>query len=350
MSKATTTDSPPPEEQSAEDSRAYYRAIIAPHLNALIDKLDMPPEKAAARAKFEKKLDNAIENLIDRILFLQKPLLDERSPLFNYDEKTARAAEILGISQADFILAALIRPELFGQSPKTLNANIEGAVRLFWFPDLSDDQFEKFKTGEEFRDAKAHYIEKAALKNPQLFYQSPETLNANIEGAVRLLWFPQISDDQFETFKTSKTFRAQKTAYIEQAALKQPPLFCSSPKTIALNFQFIKAAHKTKLITSDDIMESILECPIVLTLSTKNTTLRIVHARQNNFSSGISHFYKGTGRNKTQIQTKVLEHLEQEFNSASANTSNRAKNQVLSMRKHGIISKIPNWHPAAEAA
>jgi ABC-type uncharacterized transport system YnjBCD ATPase subunit len=55
------------------------------------------------------------------------------------------------------------------------------------------------------------------VKQPQLFYQKPETLNGNVEASAALLDL------------TKRAFVA--------VALKQPQLFCQKPETLSGNVE-----------------------------------------------------------------------------------------------------------------
>ncbi len=85
---------------------------------------------------------------------------------------------------------------------------------------------------------------KAALKQPQLFCQFPETLNSNIT-------------------KSSELMGIDKNDFVK-AALKQPQLFCQSPETLFSNFKALAI-----LFDNDDIKtrKFVLKNPVALCYS-----------------------------------------------------------------------------------
>lgn len=72
-----------------------------------------------------------------------------------------------GLTLPDYLDAAVKQPQLFCQSPATLIGNIEGAAEHF----------------REHGLTLPNYLG-AAIKQPQLFCHSPATLIDNIEGVV----------------------------------------------------------------------------------------------------------------------------------------------------------------------
>ena len=143
----------------------------------------------------------------------------------------------LGVSPKEWMKAALKQPSLFYQSPETINRNITESADLLGIEDKRD------------------YI-KAALRAPSLFYQSPETVNTNIEEATTRLGFT-------------------KAQYLD-IALRQPPLFYCSPVTVSENFKVVKILAGN----SDDIArEMVADLPNLLTYAEERNLLHYI-ARQ----------------------------------------------------------------------
>ena len=91
---------------------------------------------------------------------------------------------------------------------------------------------------------------KAALKQPQLFYQSPETLRNNFEANVAWLFKHGVSAKEWA-----------------EAALKQPTLFYHSPETLQEHFKantasYFRLRHKRsiKMLSRYRPLPSILIC------------------------------------------------------------------------------------------
>jgi hypothetical protein len=170
-----------------------------------------------------------------------------------------------GLEVKDYLKAALKQPQLFYQLPETIVSNIMGVVNHPVFKDC----------GLEVKD----YL-KAALKQPPLFYQSPKTIVSNIMGVVN---HPAFKDCGLEVKDYLK------------AALKQPPLFCQSPETIAEHFYLIKRLHdKGVLSTQLNVLDISLNTPILLCLSNDNFHLRYIFARYANIDNQKSTYLKQT--------------------------------------------------------
>jgi len=152
---------------------------------------------------------------------LKQPQLFYQSPE-TLNANISRSSELMGIDKNDFVKVALKQPSLFCQFPETLNANISRSSELMGI-DKND-------------------FVKAALKQPQLFCQFPETLNSNIT-------------------KSSELMGIDKNDFVK-AALKQPQLFCQSPETLFSNFIAI-------LFDNDDIKtrKFVLKNPVALCYS-----------------------------------------------------------------------------------
>ncbi len=152
------------------------------------------------------------------------------SPFFYFKAKVDEVINTFatnGLTEQDYIKAALKQPQLFTLSPTTIASNIRGVVDAFKDAGLTEKD----------------YI-KAALKQPPLFYQSPTTIANNIRGVV-------------DAFKDAKLTEKD---YIK-AALKQPPLFTLSPTTIASNIRGVVDAFKDAGLTEKDYIKAALKHP-----------------------------------------------------------------------------------------
>ncbi len=159
----------------------------------------------------------------------------------------ATSSQLLGIDRKLFTQAALKQPPLFSQKPETIFANVNTTSKL-----LNVDR---------------KLFTQAALKTTQLFYQKPETIAANIDTTSKLLnvdrkLFTQVALKQPPLFcLKSETIAANvensaKLLGIEQklftqAALKHPPLFCLKPETIVKKVNIVKY-YKQIAGTQDD--------------------------------------------------------------------------------------------------
>ena len=131
----------------------------------------------------------------------------------------------------------------------------EEDIKKLFFTSLTKDIFrryldkpdlvkERFKENVDQFNISADEWKQAALKQPQLFYQSPETLNANIS-------------------RSSELMGIDKNDFVK-AALKQPQLFCQSPETLFSNFKALAI-----LFDNDDIKtrKFVLKNPVALCYS-----------------------------------------------------------------------------------
>ncbi|HEU4838878.1 MAG TPA: hypothetical protein VFS88_05655 [Micavibrio sp.] len=180
-----------------------------------------------------KQIESILPRLRKDISFITtKTPLSAHSGFWDFRGKIMAAANRLGIDVKIYLeKAALKQPSLFCQSPKTIDKNTTRAAKLLHID-------------------KKTFIEKAALKQPPLFYQSPKTIGKNITRAAKLLHIdkkiylemallkrPQLFCQSPETIDSNITRAASllgidKKIYIEKAAMKQPQLFCHSPETI----------------------------------------------------------------------------------------------------------------------
>ena len=139
----------------------------------------------------------------------------------------------LGVSPKEWMKAALKRPQLFYQSPETVNKNITETATLLGLK-------------------KEDYI-KAALRAPSLFYQSPETINRNITETATLLGL-------------------EKEDYIK-AALKDPSLLCRSPETT--NGNITDTADLLGIEDKRDYIKAALKQPSLFYQSPETTNRNI---------------------------------------------------------------------------
>jgi DNA-binding protein Fis len=244
------------------------------------------------------QIERVLPALNKDVAFLDE--LTEDSTFWDFADKITHAAKLLGIDKKTYIeKAALKLPSLFSQSPETIDANITRAAAL-----LGID--------------KKTYIEKAALKLPSLFSQSPETIDANITQATARLGIdkktyidkaalkrPSLFSQSPETIDANITRAAallgiDRQTYIEKAALKQPQLFYQSPETIKRNFDYVRDAHAKGYIRSEDIRGSIFSFPTSLSCAPANIHLRSVHAHVRGRDFTLASFFTGAGRTKKQ--------------------------------------------------
>lgn len=151
--------------------------------------------------------------------------------------------------------------------------------------------------------AEVPQMQTAGLKQPQIFVQSPEKINRNITRLAELLG-------------------VEKERMVE-AALKTPSLFCRDPYSVEDNYNAIVDAHAKGYFHSNNLLEDVLNNSVVLTLSRDNTHLRSLEAHladeHNSISSlGISNFYKGRGRSKSEITKSIAGYYTKSFNDMNA--------------------------------
>ncbi|PIR31589.1 MAG: hypothetical protein COV36_07980 [Alphaproteobacteria bacterium CG11_big_fil_rev_8_21_14_0_20_44_7] len=145
--------------------------------------------------------------------------LNAEGDYFQFREKIEETLRMLNdelgcnISYADYVSkAALKQPQLFYQSPERIKNNIKDVV------DKLNDEL-----GCDI--SYADYVSKAELKTPQLFCLSPERIKNNIRDAVDKLNDELGCDIPYADYV--------------KAALKQPQLFYQSPETIKNNIKGI---------------------------------------------------------------------------------------------------------------
>lgn len=134
----------------------------------------------------------------------------------------------------------------------------------------------------------------------------------------------------------------EKDAYAK-AALKQPPLFCQSPKTIFRNFRYVQNAQRMGHIKTRDVTDTALSFPASFCYATGNTHLRAVHAQIGNIEFSLRGFFTGESRDKKSVEDAVIAHYTDIFNRTGKGVRTM---QVL--HEAGIISALPDWAPAPE--
>jgi hypothetical protein len=174
---------------------------------------------------------------------------------------------------------------------------------------------DKLKQAAEFlKISKSEYL-RAALKHPQLFYQSVESIKHNVEGAAKLLGIPV-------------------KLYIK-AALKRPTLLTSSPDTVYAHYVALTVAHKNGHIVSDDLIGDVLNNPVALVYSAKNTGLRDYHASLFGRTRTLGDFFRK--KSKSVIEREIIECLTEKFKAGAA----VAANEVRDLYAQGMISHVP---------
>ncbi len=164
----------------------------------------------------------------------------------------------------------------------------------------------------------------AALTHPQLFYQSLDSIKFNVEGAAKLLDIPA-------------------HRYIE-AALKRPSLLSLSPQMVYEHFVALKKAQENGHIVSNDLMSDILNNPITLVYSAKNTTLRDFHATMFDRKRTLGDFFRK--KTKSQVENEIFECLTQEFQAGASVFLDQARE----LHAQGILSRLPMFEMTAAPA
>jgi hypothetical protein len=174
------------------------------------------------------------------------------STLFDFEDKINRVVEHFapdGLTRSDYVRAAVKQPSLFCQRPETVIGNIEGVVRHFAPDGLT----------------RSDYV-RAAVKQPSLFTVKPETVIGNIEGVVRHFAPDGLTSAKYLRLAVKRPalfYQRPETVIgnIEEvarhfapdgltrkdylgAALRQPQLFCQKPKTIFSHVNLIESLYR----------------------------------------------------------------------------------------------------------
>jgi hypothetical protein len=137
-----------------------------------------------------------------------------------------------GLTLRNYLFAAVQKPRLFYNSPATIIANIEGVAGHFRDHGLAISD-----------------LLRAAVKQPSLFYQSPTTIIANIEAVARY-------------------FRDHGLTISDhlRAAAKYPRLFCQSPATIISNVEGVAGHFREQGLTLRDYLHAATRQPPLFNL------------------------------------------------------------------------------------
>ena len=175
-----------------------------------------------------------------------------------------------GLSTRAYLQSAIKQPQLFYQKPETLIVNIEGVVKHFAADGLMT------------RD----YLQ-AAVEQPSLFCQKADTLIDNIGEVVRhfategltthhfvhaAVKQPQLFHQRPATLignieDVVKHFTAEgltTRAYL-QAAVKQPSLFCQKPATLIGNVEGVVNHFARDGLTASKYLQATLKHPAIFT-------------------------------------------------------------------------------------
>ena len=142
------------------------------------------------------------------------------------------SADLFKIPEQEFVKAALKQPSLFYQKPETLKMNVKTSADLF---KISEQEFVK-----------------AALRQSQLFYQKPETLKMNIKTSADLFKIPE---QEFV-----------------KAALRQSPLFFQKPETLKYN---ISQVAKMLGIKQENVISLAKTYPPIFCLKPETTVKKV---------------------------------------------------------------------------
>ncbi len=239
----------------------------------------------------ENYLEAAVKN---NQLFLQKP----EKIIYNI-ETVQKHFKDSGLKLEDYLKAALSNPQLFFHKPSTIISNIEGVSNHFKDNGLSLDDYLK-----------------AALAQPPLFYQKPTTIIAKIEGV-------------YNHFKD----RGLKLEDYLKAALKQPTLFYQRPETIIEHMELIIDMYQKELFAIypkggrlnnfippkpdpnnlSPVFNYFINSPTVLTYSTDNIKSRVLASALDKYNNGgIIPSTKNLRSPKPVIMDKLLGYLNQD--------------------------------------
>ena len=213
--------------------------------------LSIAVDEIANELKSKYKLEHSLKKIIDLFLSTQQLVTIEKDKLF---ENISKISRLLNIEEKEFVKAALEQPNLFYQHPETLYNNIKNSSKLF---KVSEETFVK-----------------AALKHPQLFYQNSETLYQNINNTAQkfnidkdilvkaAFRHPALFCLKTETlFKnivnSSEIFNVSKEAFIKPG-LKSPNLFIQKAETL---YENVNRSVKLFNVNMDDYIKAALRQP-----------------------------------------------------------------------------------------
>jgi hypothetical protein len=153
----------------------------------------------------------------------------------------------MGLEKAAFVAATVRQPSLYCQRPETLDANATRSAALL---------------GLE----KAAFVA-AAVKQSQLFHQRPDRLNEYATRSAALIGVDK--------------------AIFVAAALKQPSLFYQRPETLAVKFTYVAAIAGTRNTASLTAAALIQRTPAALCYSTRHLHLRYILAKAVNTKGSL---------------------------------------------------------------
>ena len=192
------------------------------------------------------------------------------------------------LTTESYLQAALKQPSLFSQKPETISGNIEGVVGRFKEHGVTTDAYLR-----------------AALKQPSLFSQKPETISGNIEGVVGRFKEHGVTTD----------------AYL-RAALKQPSLFTFKPDTIIGHMNIVCGLYDDGVFTvstprhdvpiSEEVshphapvIDFLMRNPALICLDENNLHLRGIHQAL----TGTKPNPRNLLRSRKQTEEGLLRHL-----------------------------------------
>jgi hypothetical protein len=215
----------------SDDSDASARLL--PRIREGLDKLPLTAEQ---KAEVAPKILASAHFLDTNGRKIHDGNLRDDSSFFDFEAKIRSVVDRFaaeGLNTSDYLHAALKQPSLFCQSPDTIAGNITGVVDRFAAVGLNTSD----------------YLQ-AALEQPSLFAQSPDTIAANITGVA----------DRFAADGLN-------TSDYLQAALKQPALFTQSPDTIAANITGVADRFAADGLNTSDYLQAALKQPQLFTQS-----------------------------------------------------------------------------------
>jgi len=237
--------------------------------------LDLPITQVQA----EKTTRDLLKRPFQRDFFRET---SKTGSIFDFKSKITRVVKLFkdhGLTIEDYLnKAALKQPQLFIQSPKKIEGRIKGVVKKFKKYGLTIEE----------------YLNKAALPMPQLFCQLPDTIEGNILGVVDkfkdhgltvkkylecaleqpplFVQLPNtIEDNILGVVKKFKDCSLTAKEYLTRAALRKPQLFCQSPDTIERNIRDVVENCKDRGLLVEKYLELVLDSPSLFSM--KPTTI-----------------------------------------------------------------------------
>ena len=194
--------------------------------------LDTLPIKDAQKKSIRDKLNNKTAHAVaesNPAFFEFRKNLEDIVQCFNHesvlDKKTRE--RIPAITFERYLEAACRQPQLLYQSPNSIESNIRDLVALF--------SEEKLTVGR--------YLQ-AALEQPSLFCLLPKTVKGNISRVVE-----RFRDEQLTTAQYLK------------AALRKPQLFYSDPDNVKSNIQDLVKSFSNDGLTQTQYLTAALKHP-----------------------------------------------------------------------------------------